>query len=93
MLSCRRVAAFGAWHVFIRIELLGVGDPRLQRKQRFSGTDKLNGICISEAGITSNGRLDGHPNRHVGKIMFRNEYCISDTHSTGLFPYYPLLTK
>ena len=48
-LSCRRVAVFGAWCVFIRIELLWGGDPRLQRKQRFSGTDRLVGICISES--------------------------------------------
>ena len=56
-LSCRRVAIFGAWNVFIRIELLWVGDPRLQRKQRFGGTERLDGICISETGIIR--RTDG----------------------------------
>ena len=70
--SCRRVAVFGAWYVFTRIELLWVGDPGIQRKQRFSGTDRLDFICISETGIISNGRMDGHPNRYTGKIMFHH---------------------
>ena len=71
-LSCQRLTVFGTQYVFIRIELLWVGAPRLQREQRFSVTDRLDGICISETGIISNGRMDGPTNRHVGKTMFRH---------------------
>ena len=65
-LSCRRAAVFGAWHVVIRIEFFWVGDPRLQRKQRFSATDRLDGISISDTGIIFNGRTDGRTHEKTG---------------------------
>ena len=45
-------------NVFVRIELLRIGDNRLQRKQRFGAENMLDGICISKTGIISDGRTD-----------------------------------
>ena len=45
---------------FSRIELLWLGDLRLQRKQRFRATDQLDGIYTSEIGvILIDGRTQG----------------------------------
>ena len=52
---------------FLRIDLLWLGDLRLQRKQRFSAKDILDGICISTTGIISDVRLDARID--VGKTL------------------------
>ena len=48
---------------YLRIELLCLGDPRLQRKQRFSVTDMVDGICTSETGIIFDRGTNGHTER------------------------------
>ena len=52
---------------FLRIDLLWLGDLRLQRKQIFSAKDILDGICISTSGIISDVRLDARID--VGKTL------------------------
>ena len=66
----KSIYVFGAWHVFLRIEILWLGDPRLQRKQRVGATDMLDGICPSETGILSDGRTDTRID--VGKTISRH---------------------
>ena len=58
-LSCWRVAVFGTWYVFLRTELSWLGNSTLQRKQRFSATDMLVGICTCEIGIIFDERTHG----------------------------------
>ena len=66
--------------------------------KKFSAADILDGICTSGTGIISDGRTHG---TDVGKTIPRHkrvagyDYCISETHSTGvtktcaLFPNCP----
>ena len=50
---------------FLRIELLWLGDPRFQRKQKFSATDLLDGTCIftSDTWIIADQQMDGHTDK------------------------------
>ena len=47
-----------------------LGNLRLQRKQRFSGTDMLEGICSSETGIIFDGRADGRTHGQMLGIRY-----------------------